>query len=1051
MAKLTAPSLALTFVANDVPNQSQTISTAYIVVGSCSFSYQLMKGLRPSSNSVTLSVLGSCPSIEDMLATSGDIKAVLSDNGTTLFTGYVSGGSTWSVTTAGEKALDISLEDVGTRLLGKTFVDTGYVFFNTTLANAITRICTAAGITASSNNVYPNYTVTNTIDSSATCKSLLEAILYEAGYVYYFDASGELCIFEINCSSISGIPVIDSTKLYNGSGSVVSLSSNVRKYKQARVTYTEIKSVNDYLVYRNTTGQDTSHPYCNMALGAGEYFDGTEIYSSADWATLQADTLRVPALVEACNASSESEVVGSKKIIAVTNVAVQFAAQSADVSATIQAPGGKYLQIEAHNAGALSYNITRLDAYATAFYEASSNVYRNDIGTITSDASASVLEETMEWLHTSTAATKHTNLLATYHKYCENVYTFYSQNDLTLGAVVELKEDTFSGLDVAVMITQKKYGDNSDLITYKAVGISVFNLTQDCIKETIYNGIADNVNKDVITEALYVEASTTLVQSNRRSTDTTNVTFTATKVGLSGETVTWYCDGVQDGTGDTYTLPIAENTSLQHTVEATCAGYSQQVIIYRFLTEEPEYQGIYAAAPATTPDGYNLLDGDYYYNSTDYKVYKYETISVSPYYQWTEITTADDDWAAYALSVVGDVNFVINADLNNLNIVNLYVRNMACNNAVINKLNATSALFKDITVSGSSKFLGEIISEPITSIVGDVQASTITPATYSEYAYKRSELETFLKTHANYNDYWPYRIYYTTLIYNGVTYTGSGASNSYYRVTINNNNEILLYLGNSSNFIKLTSTYLQTSSITIINSKGSFVFDSTSSTGTSCTPLPRFNGCSNNSGTYDEVSSFTSLDWSAYNINGDSNSFAVTDSSKINSITISSGQLLVLYDNTSYILDNSYYIASLNLDVSVSSSVTGIRVMDIIPKTDSTYNLGTSSKQFNNIWAIDVHEGSRRSLKENIKDYQDDALALINTVDVVSFNYKADKEKNFRVGFIADDTDEVLAGKNHDSMNLGNCIGVLLKAVQELAQKNAVLEAKIEALTNYLE
>lgn len=1049
MAKLTAPSLALTFVANDVPNQSQTISTAYIVVGSCSFSYQLMKGLRPSSNSVTLSVLGSCPSIEDMLATSGDIKAVLSDNGTTLFTGYVSGGSTWSVTTAGEKALDISLEDVGTRLLGKTFVDTGYVFFNTTIANAITRICTAAGITASSNNVYPNYTVTNTIDSSATCKSLLEAILYEAGYVYYFDASGELCIFEINCSSISGIPVIDSTKLYNGSGSVVSLSSNVRKYKQARVTYTEIKSVNDYLVYRNTTGQDTSHPYCNMALGAGEYFDGTEIYSSADWATLQADTLRVPALVEACNASSESEVVGSKKIIAVTNVAVQFAAQSADVSATIQAPGGKYLQIEAHNAGALSYNITRLDAYATAFYEASSNVYRNDIGTITSDASASVLEETMEWLHTSIAATKHTNLLATYHKYCENVYTFYSQNDLTLGAVVELKEDTFSGLDVAVMITQKKYGDNSDLITYKAVGISVFNLTQDCIKETIYNGIADNVNKDVITEALYVEASTTLVQSNRRSTDTTNVTFTATKVGLSGETVTWYCDGVQDGTGDTYTLPIAENTSVQHTVEATCAGYSQQVIIYRFLTEEPEYQGIYAAAPATTPDGYNLLDGDYYYNSGDYKVYKYETISVSPYYQWTEITTADDDWAAYALSVVGDVNFVINADLNNLNIVNLYVRNMACNNAVINKLNATSALFKDITVSGSSKFLGEIVSDPITSVTNDVSAETITPSAYSAYALQLSEVETAIRNNqtGSGNNY--IQTNASSLTVGGTTYTNTQGVTA--RVTYYTNTKLLEFRANTTIWYGYL-TDLITSDFEILYYNTTIIsFSAASPAGTNCTPLPKFAGCSAGSGTYETITSFTSLAWNAIDSSGNTTVLTVSDSSLISSITLSSGQIIVNYNGTSYVLDSSFYLLSCSINLTVAANTTGIRVMDIIPKADSTYNLGTSSKQFNNIWAIDVHEGSRRSLKENIKDYQDDALALINTVDVVSFNYKADKEKNFRVGFIADDTDEVLAGKNHDSMNLGNCIGVLLKAVQELAQKNAVLEAKIEALTNYLE
>jgi hypothetical protein len=53
-------------------------------------------------------------------------------------------------------------------------------------------------------------------------------------------------------------------------------------------------------------------------------------------------------------------------------------------------------------------------------------------------------------------------------------------------------------------------------------------------------------------------------------------------------------------------------------------------------------------------------------------------------------------------------------------------------------------------------------------------------------------------------------------------------------------------------------------------------------------------------------------------------------------------------------------------------------------------------------------------------------------LDIVSFKYKNDDEP--QVGFIAENTDPLLSGKNKDSMRLNATVGVLLKAVQELGQ-----------------
>lgn len=78
---------------------------------------------------------------------------------------------------------------------------------------------------------------------------------------------------------------------------------------------------------------------------------------------------------------------------------------------------------------------------------------------------------------------------------------------------------------------------------------------------------------------------------------------------------------------------------------------------------------------------------------------------------------------------------------------------------------------------------------------------------------------------------------------------------------------------------------------------------------------------------------------------------------------------------------------------------------------------------------------SARSEKENIRDCKLEALKLLEEVKIVEFNYKSDSEKNNRVGFIADDTSEVLSTKNKDKMDIGSSIGVLIKAVQELNRK----------------
>ena len=96
-----------------------------------------------------------------------------------------------------------------------------------------------------------------------------------------------------------------------------------------------------------------------------------------------------------------------------------------------------------------------------------------------------------------------------------------------------------------------------------------------------------------------------------------------------------------------------------------------------------------------------------------------------------------------------------------------------------------------------------------------------------------------------------------------------------------------------------------------------------------------------------------------------------------------------------------------------------------------------------NIYAPGFYVSSLRSLKENIEPTKIKATDLINSQEIVDFNYKADKDKVHKVGLIADDSDPLFLDKKGETVDLYNICGILMKAVQELSARVKELESKI--------
>ena len=93
--------------------------------------------------------------------------------------------------------------------------------------------------------------------------------------------------------------------------------------------------------------------------------------------------------------------------------------------------------------------------------------------------------------------------------------------------------------------------------------------------------------------------------------------------------------------------------------------------------------------------------------------------------------------------------------------------------------------------------------------------------------------------------------------------------------------------------------------------------------------------------------------------------------------------------------------------------------------------------------ATDITIVSSKEAKENIKASELNALDLINGINIVDYTYKMDPKAIPHIGFIAENTDSLLSTPKKNRMDYTNCIGVLLKAVQELSKKVAALEARV--------
>lgn len=154
------------------------------------------------------------------------------------------------------------------------------------------------------------------------------------------------------------------------------------------------------------------------------------------------------------------------------------------------------------------------------------------------------------------------------------------------------------------------------------------------------------------------------------------------------------------------------------------------------------------------------------------------------------------------------------------------------------------------------------------------------------------------------------------------------------------------------------------------------------------------------------------------------------------------------YDKNGHILSAQNRTVKVNPSHMGTTNTSGKRyLMGSVNQTNTSGGVNTNKDVYTEkgrVYSKGFCISSSIKLKEGIKDYTNDATSILNGVKVVDYNYIGDETP--KVGFIAEWTDPLLSTPDQNGVDTGNCIGLLIKAVQELSERLDNLEIRLNTL-----
>ena len=957
-------------------NTTREISEQYIVKDSVKYEYKLLKDLSPSSNRVTLKLIKECPEVELIIAAKKDVK-VEGD-----FVGYLSNNYTWTVTNSGQQALQITIEDVGTRLLKKSF--SKETLYKGKASDVLNAICQLAEVVRADNTEIDKNVC---FIAEGTYAETLSNLLRECGYTYYFTNEGKLAVKKFNFSETATY-VVDRTNLFSHSNKAITLTKKVKQYGLIDVSWKGIETLKNVYIYKDETGKDSTHPYC--------YIEVKDFYPSENGNYVQATNLN-----------------DSREIAFIENIQPEVS-YTGNIEYSITQHSPTTLDVRVENKSSSSSHLTKLQCRADA------TVYSEINSTTAGEADFEKYETEAVCIHSKEDVEEYANLLSNYYKYCNQTYSFYSTSDMELGNVCNLKDESFSGLDVKVYLIEKKV--HNGYYEYSAVATSNFdidNATSEIVTKPVITpsqGPAGPSGEDA--KSFIVSISPTIFLRDLRRTDTQSISVIITSSGYEGDINVNVSRGTL-GEATTYEGYYANQwivpynndfSSMSLTASLEGATTQNHTINVVDITEYNKYFG-------TNPPSTGLLNGDSYFDKTNLYVYKDDKwVGLSE----AQISTAErseicakaqkdvldtiepgtvvSSEFAYIMNLITDLitashitmterGIIQSSGVNDSSVGNdgfLTVDGyrlegstskgtgvLRAKSAYLDNLSVKKGSLVDVAVTGEldGKYFSTIAKSDATTSVNINRPS----ATHYSKAKVRQALREATKSELQWsNEYYgtDVTIYKVTEIATSGSISGRNVSG----VALTTDNWTYLSLGtlylpesgNEGTFVSgtevcLTGTGFSNESFNIINQSGrykpGFVYEQS----------PNYGQSMVNVSDYIEYSLADQSFFNNFSSLTSGETYVTTGTAVIDGVTFS-GTFTVYYrpdsitltqDGKSVTVDlNSYHIFGSNLSLSFKINLSGIQAENIYPVAANTGSIGIASKRFASVFSNSLDTGS---------------------------------------------------------------------------------------------
>lgn len=416
---------------------------------------------HPRQDSVSFIVHNpSATLVNKILLATGPIALEMTYDGSPFFKGYLRDTTNVRVRTRIDQ-LQLQAEDYGKDLKKKAGFTARYASYkildNTNKTNSIIhQLLYGAGFTdaqITTDNI--DITVSNFVfvEDETTYWELIRDLLFNYGYVFYFDEAGVFNIYSFITDSITTTVAINNTNMQDQ----LSIRKRAEKYEGVEVEWWPEVVSNNEVVFSDTTGGDKDNK-ANISLAAGDYYP----VGAGD------------------NTTYCEYQVDDYEVILVTTPTLDAVYESGISLSTPLTNYYKMAEVVLQNTSGTAKSITKFDIVGNAILKGDRHrtIRENVSGT------DELLKVRAEYLKTESQAQRLAVGLADLYFYSDFFYEFSSEEDWAIGTFATLTE-SLTGASTEVVIMSKKTitsGNGYILYKYQVLGISEY-LVQNVITE----------------------------------------------------------------------------------------------------------------------------------------------------------------------------------------------------------------------------------------------------------------------------------------------------------------------------------------------------------------------------------------------------------------------------------------------------------------------------------------------------------------------------------------------------------------------------------------